>query len=258
MALSAFILGRPRYAANTPWRPGWAVAAVVLILIAAQFVTSAVFPWIEDVPPSQLPGVPAGSAAVEPEAIGALMTWLLLTQVTATALVLAAASLFGGSVRGVLKLGPVDGGGRTIGYAIVIMAALLGTFNLIVYWLRQSDMLEDMQLYMAFIRSDSWLVALAAIGVGAPLMEELLFRGFLLSALAQTSLGFWPAAVITTVAWVALHWGYSFVGLLEVFLIGMYFSWLLWRTGSLWPALICHALYNSLLVVVLRFADVGT
>ena len=51
-----------------------------------------------------------------------------------------------------------------------------------------------------------------------------------------------------------LHWGYSAAGMAEVFLIGLYFSWLLWRTGSLFPALVCHALYNSGLVLMLRYA----
>jgi membrane protease YdiL (CAAX protease family) len=36
-------------------------------------------------------------------------------------------------------------------------------------------------------------------------------------------------------------------------MIGLFFSWLLWRTGSLWVAISCHALYNSLIVVVLRY-----
>jgi membrane protease YdiL (CAAX protease family) len=48
------------------------------------------------------------------------------------------------------------------------------------------------------------------------------------------------------------------VGLAEVFLIGLYFSWLLWKTGSLLPALFCHALYNSGLMLVLRFAELPT
>ena len=43
-----------------------------------------------------------------------------------------------------------------------------------------------------------------------------------------------------------MHAGYSLVGILEVFLIGMFFSWLLWRTGSLRVAIVCHAVYNSL------------
>ena len=45
------------------------------------------------------------------------------------------------------------------------------------------------------------------------------------------------------------------VGLVEVFSIGLIFSWLLWRTGSLWVPIFCHAAYNSLIVLVLRFVD---
>ena len=84
-------------------------------------------------------------------------------------------------------------------------------------------------------------------------VEELLFRGFLLTALSATALGYWRAAVIATLAWTALHFSYSWVGLTEVFVIGLYLSWLLWRTGSLLPPLFCHALYNSCLLVALRF-----
>ncbi|HVY43219.1 MAG TPA: CPBP family intramembrane glutamic endopeptidase [Hyphomicrobiaceae bacterium] len=258
MTLSAFILGQPRYSASTPWRPGWAIAAAVLMFLAAQFVAAALFPWIEEVSPSQLPPTSGSPTSIEPGAIEALMVWLLLIQVTVVALVLVAASLFGGDFRRVLQLDHIDGGARSIGYAILLMAVLLGAFNILVYVLGQSEILADMQLYAAFMHSDSWAVAAVAIGLGAPLMEELLFRGFLLSALAQTRFGFPAASVLTTLAWAALHWGYSFVGLLEVCLVGLYFCWLLWRTGSLWPALICHAAYNSFLMLLLRFVDIPT
>ena len=36
-------------------------------------------------------------------------------------------------------------------------------------------------------------------------------------------------------------------------MIGLFFSWLLWRTGSLRVPIFCHALYNSLIVLVLRY-----
>lgn len=255
MTLSAFIFGQPRYAARSPWRPGWAIAATILIFLASQFVAAALFPWIEEMSPGQLPPTTGVPTHAESGAVEALMVWLLLVQVTAIGLVLAASTLFGADYRRVLQLDRLEGGARTVGYSVLLMAILVGVFNAAVYWLWQSDMAADMQLYMAFIQSDAWMAAAVAIGVGAPLMEELLFRGFLMSALAQSRLGFAAASVITTVAWAGLHWGYSFVGLLEVFIVGLYFCWLLWRTGSLWPPLICHALYNSFLMVLLRMAD---
>ena len=58
--------------------------------------------------------------------------------------------------------------------------------------------------------------------------------------------------------WTALHAGYSLAGILEVFTIGLFFSWLLWRTGSLRVPIFCHALYNSLIVLVLRQVPLPT
>lgn len=253
MGLMEFIRGSPRYVPSTPWRATWAAAATLLILLVAQAIAALVFSLLTGLRTRELPMRPVGSAGTD-GAVWVMMLWLFLTQAAAVVLVLGAARLFGGRPREVLRLIATGAGPRTLAYAVLLMAIVLGSFNALVYAMRPSDMLEDLQLYAGFIRSDAWLLAGLAIGVGAPLMEEFLFRGFLQSALAQSRLGFWPAAVLTTVAWTALHWGYSAVGLAEVFLIGLYFSWLLWKTGSLLPALFCHAFYNSGLMLVLRFA----
>ena len=63
------------------------------------------------------------------------------------------------------------------------------------------------------------------------------------------------ALSISTILWAALHANYTAFGIAEVFLIGLLFCWLLWRTGSLRGAIFCHALYNSLIVIVLRFVQ---
>jgi len=41
--------------------------------------------------------------------------------------------------------------------------------------------------------------------IGAPFVEEFMFRGFLLSALAKSKIGFWSAAIFTDAAWTAVH-----------------------------------------------------
>jgi membrane protease YdiL (CAAX protease family) len=87
--------------------------------------------------------------------------------------------------------------------------------------------------------------------VGAPLSEELLFRGFLLGALAHSRLGFVGAAVVSSAAWTALHGGYSLVGLADVFATGLLFCWLIWRTGSVLVTIFCHAAYNGGIVLAL-------
>ena len=241
MPLHQLLFGPSRYVAATPWHAVWAIAATVLIFFAGQLVAAAVA------------GMTAGAGLASEEVPAALMLWLLVSQAAMVALVFGAASLFRGRPQEVLQLRPVEQGLGTVAFATLAMVVLLGGLNAILYWLMATDLMADLRPHLELIRSDAWLLAALAIGAGAPLMEELTFRGFLQSALAQR-LGFWPAALVTTAAWTGLHWGYSAAGMAEVFLIGLYFSWLLWRTGSLWPALICHAVYNTGLVLVLRFA----
>ena len=92
----------------------------------------------------------------------------------------------------------------------------------------------------------------------APLWEEFTFRGFLLSALARSPLGFWGGAVVSNGLWTTLHATYSWAGLVSVFLAGLILSWLVWRTGSIKPALVAHGLGNLVaLAVTYAFAPVA-
>jgi CAAX protease family protein len=79
-----------------------------------------------------------------------------------------------------------------------------------------------------------------------------MFRGFLFTGLAKSRLGLWGAAGITSALWTVIH-GYSVFGLIEVMAIGLYLSWLLVRTGSVWVTIFCHAVYNTAIGVALYF-----
>ncbi len=82
----------------------------------------------------------------------------------------------------------------------------------------------------------------------APLIEELVFRGFLFSAFANR----WPvprAALFSSLIFAAVH-GYSWSGFVTVTAYGMLFCGLFRRTGSLWPGMIAHALINMFLLVL--------
>ncbi len=175
---------------------------------------------------------------------GANAILLLTLQSMIIALVLAAAGMRGARRRDVLSLGPLPSARQLIA-SVLLMAAIFVPFDLIVMQLARQDAVEDMKPFLGLMRSPAAPLFALVIAVGAPLSEELLFRGFLLSALSDSRFGFFGAALFTTVAWVALHAGYSGLGLGEVFLAGLYFSWLLWRTGNLWVPILCHALYNT-------------
>jgi uncharacterized protein len=148
---------------------------------------------------------------------------------------------------------------RPIGRSIVYLGcfgtvlAIVGVYNALLYFAVGHDPLTDLWPFAPLIGGRWWWVALIVIGFGAPLSEEILFRGFLLSAFRRASLGFWPSAIITTALWTILHFSYSIIGLVEVFIVGMVFSAMVRWTGSLRPALFCHAAYNAGLVLGLRW-----
>jgi membrane protease YdiL (CAAX protease family) len=93
----------------------------------------------------------------------------------------------------------------------------------------------------------------ASIG---PLVEELLFRGVLLSALLRRLRTAWAvlasAVLFALVHLPELHW--LWYALPNLALLGVALAWLRLRSGSLWPAVIAHAC-NNLLAMVALFAS---
>jgi membrane protease YdiL (CAAX protease family) len=85
--------------------------------------------------------------------------------------------------------------------------------------------------------------------IAAPLTEEFMYRGFLLSALAKSKVGFWGAAIITDAVWTAMHASYQpWAALPAIFVLGLLVSFLLWRTGSLWTCIFAHMTVNAVTV----------
>jgi uncharacterized protein len=189
-------------------------------------------------------------------------------QALVVALVVAASGLLGGNPRDVLALRGPAGGLRAYvaaGVAVLLYPLLAGILLFLVFALSAGgfdpsaggfDPTVDWQRDQSLVRSTNLALLAGVLAIGAPLSEELLYRGFLLSALARTRLGFWGAALVATALWTALH-DYSAVGSAGVFTMGLFISWLLWRTGSLWVAIFCHALHNSLALAAHRLVELN-
>jgi membrane protease YdiL (CAAX protease family) len=86
-------------------------------------------------------------------------------------------------------------------------------------------------------------MAAAAI-VLAPAGEEVLFRGFLFRGWARSPRSIWPAIVVISIAWAALHIQYDWVGILQIFIVGLFLGWIRWRSGSTLLTFLLHALFN--------------
>jgi uncharacterized protein len=129
----------------------------------------------------------------------------------------------------------------------LLVVAITALVELFLYMVLKYDYLADSKTIADGLKSPLWLGTVFMAVVLAPLWEELTFRGFLLSALAQTRLGFWPAALISNAIWTALH-AYSPAGIISVFTAGLVLSWLVWRSGSIRVPIIAHGFANLIAV----------
>jgi uncharacterized protein len=87
-----------------------------------------------------------------------------------------------------------------------------------------------------------WAVFFLIVGF----FEEFLFRGYALCTLAE-GIGFWPAAIVLALGFGLVHRGNSgenWVGEGGVLLVGLFWSFTLRRTGSLWFAVGMHAAFD--------------
>jgi membrane protease YdiL (CAAX protease family) len=87
-----------------------------------------------------------------------------------------------------------------------------------------------------------WAIGFLVVGVA----EEMALRGYLQAALTR-GIGFWPAAILLSIGFGALHVpnsGEGLIGLITAGLAGVVFCYSLWRSGSLWWAIGAHTSWD--------------
>jgi CAAX protease family protein len=71
-----------------------------------------------------------------------------------------------------------------------------------------------------------------------------LFRGFLFRGWARSPRTVWPAIVVISGLWAGLHVQYDWIGVLQIFVVGLFLGWMRWRSGSTLLTFLLHALFN--------------
>jgi uncharacterized protein len=134
---------------------------------------------------------------------------------------------------------------RYAGIGLVCLAGLIAIGDALLY-------LGGYQLVTPFqvqsyttAAAEGWLAALwVSAVVVAPAGEEVLFRGFLFRGWARSDRAAWPAIIIISLLWAALHVQYDWTGILQIFVVGMFLGWIRWRSGSTLLTFFLHALFN--------------
>jgi membrane protease YdiL (CAAX protease family) len=109
--------------------------------------------------------------------------------------------------------------------------------------------------YLMFARLfGGGIVSMITACIIAPFVEEMLFRGiFLRSFLVNYSA---PTAILLS----ALLFGLFHLNIYQftvAFLLGMFFGWLYYRTQSLWPSIMAHAIYNTFVMTYMSSEEIS-
>ena len=120
-------------------------------------------------------------------------------------------------------------------------------------WLVKSedDAARQIEFLLSRNTTTDLLINLVVVAVFAGVGEELLFRGVLQRLLIKIFKS--PMAGIIVVAFVfsAIH--FQFFGFLPRFVLGVVLGLIYWYSGSLWPAIIAHFVYDAVAVIAVHF-----
>lgn len=104
-----------------------------------------------------------------------------------------------------------------------------------------------------------FIAVFPSIAFGAPIAEEVIFRGQLFSALSQTRLGVSGATVVTSALWALLHLSEPWLSVGLIFVMGLVFGWMIYRFGSLSVTMVAHAVWNtSYALLIFTTLDLAT
>jgi ABC-2 type transport system permease protein/sodium transport system permease protein len=116
---------------------------------------------------------------------------------------------------------------------------------------------KEVRQFASEIRVVSPLLLVASVALAPAICEEWFFRGYLLGAIRQRTSG-WSAILLTALMFALFH-VFSSVVLAVRFLpslsLGIVLGWVCWRTRSVLPGIVLHAVHNGLLVLMGRYQD---
>ncbi len=141
-----------------------------------------------------------------------------------------------------------DAGRGVVAYLTAYPAVMAG----IALWAHLFDMvgveIPSQEAVKTVLTKQAWPEAAASVAVVvimAPLLEEMVFRGFLLSALSRR-MGPTGALVLTAALFGLLHTADHPFYAGPIFVLGLLLGWLYLRPGRLWVAVGCHGAHNAL------------
>lgn len=135
---------------------------------------------------------------------------------------------------------------------LAVVALIVATSVIIVVLSKLApslDLAQDQEIVFTQAKAVGEIaLAFVALVVIAPIVEEIVFRGFMLPTFAK-KFGWRPAVLMTSLLFGLVHWQLN-VGIIT-FIMGLLLAWLYKKTGSLWPAILFHSLKNLVAFLII-------
>ena len=173
-----------------------------------------------------------------------LVYWYFITSVPLLVAALLASRILGLSWRRDLGL-------NLRKLPIQVVVALSGlAFGYLEYQILEPDPLAS-----AFTWQHLLIPALILL-ISTGLFEEMVFRGLMQSTALETLGRF--GVLFVALIFAVLHIGYqSLMDVIFVFLVGLFFGWVVYKTGSILGVTLSHGITNIVLFLVMPFLAIG-
>ena len=127
-----------------------------------------------------------------------------------------------------------------------LVALMIVTLVQWLLWVTRDDAARRAMWVRKFLPTRKELPEWIALACLAGVTEELAYRGLLFGIVASANHSVWLGAVVSAVAFGTAHFVQGKRGMIGIGAIGLVLQALAWFTGSLIPAMIVHALANTL------------
>ncbi len=111
-----------------------------------------------------------------------------------------------------------------------------------------SDFIEKLSELVRFDTKVNAFFLILATVIIAPFSEEVIFRGFLQHFLERYWQDITKAVLVTSLGFAMIHLNPGWI--IQIYLLGVILGYLAWKTGSIVPGLILHALNNGLALIL--------
>ncbi|QPQ29089.1 CPBP family intramembrane glutamic endopeptidase [Lysinibacillus sp. JNUCC 51] len=95
-------------------------------------------------------------------------------------------------------------------------------------------------------------IAILAIVVFGPILEEFVFRRVIFGSLVQTT-NFWIAGIVSAIFFALIHFDFSHILLYTI--CGLIFAFLYHKTKRIWTSIIAHVMLNGFVTLVQLYAE---